>query len=162
MNNVSILGKFLIIMGAFGLFAIATAVYSGSRMWQIDVDYSALGSHETEAALNLARSNRYLLAVRAAVGDLVISSTDAGNQRAMAELTEARKAFEEFMDKSAKMSPADATDINALKARGVSLIDQSCKNTISLGASATNGPGVAESQSAYVNDCSPPFAVPWP
>jgi methyl-accepting chemotaxis protein len=157
MKNIPVISKFLVIMGAFGVFTLAVAAYVGSQMWKIDSSYSALGAGATHAAFSVARANRSLSGMRAAVADLMVASTDEENRVATALLEKERKSFSDDLDAAAKDDPALATDVEALKTRGAALIDQTCAATIKAGEAA-NTPALAiASQAQYKKDCAPAF-----
>jgi methyl-accepting chemotaxis protein len=121
MKNITIIGKFLIIMGVFGVFTLAVAAYVGSQMWKIDSSYSALGAGPTHAAFAMQRANRAFTLVRSAVADQMMASTEEENRAAVSGLEKARKTFTDELDAAAKDAPAIATDIEALKARGAAI-----------------------------------------
>jgi methyl-accepting chemotaxis protein len=102
MRNISIIGKFLLILSGFGLFTLAVSVFVCSQMWKIDSGYTALGAGPEAAAVHVAQANRQLTAMHRSIADLMISNTDAGNQAAYADLQAARKGFSDDMDAAAK------------------------------------------------------------
>jgi methyl-accepting chemotaxis protein len=157
MKNISIIGKFLLILGGFGVFTLAVAVFVGSQMSTIDSGYSALVAGPEAAAVSGARANRALTVMRRAIADLVISTSEAGHQEATADLQDARKSFADGMDAAARQSPSNAGDFQAFKARGLELVDQTCAATIKLGASATTPADVLASQNSYLKDCAVAF-----
>ena len=157
MKHISITGKFLAVMSIFGLFALSVAAFSGSRMSQIDADYSELSSHHTAATIDLLRGNRVLQNIRAAVGDLLISNTEAGNQKAMEEIKASRAAFSSTLEHAATHSDNDASAIRSLQARGATLIDVTCQHALDLGLAATAAEDVAASQAVYEKECAPGF-----
>jgi methyl-accepting chemotaxis protein len=61
MKNIPIIGKFLLVLSAFGLFTLAVAAYVSGQMWTIDSSYSALGAGSETAAIQLAVANGRLL-----------------------------------------------------------------------------------------------------
>jgi len=157
MRNISIIGKFLLILSGFGVFTLAVAVYVGGQMWKIDSSYTALGAGPEAAAVHIAQANRELTAMRRSIADLMISTTDAENQAANADLKEARKAFSDDLDDAAKAEPDSAADYQALKARGLEIVDQTCDATIKAGMAANNPTAAIASQATYLKDCSPAF-----
>jgi methyl-accepting chemotaxis protein len=157
MKNIPVISKFLVIMGAFGVFTLAVAAYVGSQMWKIDSSYSALGAGPTHAAFSMARANRSLSGLHGAIADLMIASTDEENRAATAEIAKDRKVFIDDLDASVKDDPALATDIEAIKARGAALIDQTCAGAIKAGAAANTPAAAIASQDLYKKDCAPAF-----
>ncbi len=157
MKNIPIIGKFLLILSGFGVFTLAVALYVGGQMWKIDSGYTALGAGPEAAAVHVVQANRELSAMRRSIADMVISTTDAQNQVANADLRAARKAFADDLDGAAKVEPIDGADYQALKARGFEVVDQTCAPTIKAGMSATTPAAVSASQSLYLTDCAPAF-----
>jgi methyl-accepting chemotaxis protein len=157
MKNISIIGKFLLILSGFGVFTLAVAVYVGGQMWTIDSGYTALIAGPEEAAIHAVRANRQLTSIQRSIADLMISQTETQNQAANAELQEARKKFSEEFDIAAKADPADAADFQALKARGLEIVDQTCATTIKAGLGAASPAASLASQAIYLKDCNSVF-----
>jgi methyl-accepting chemotaxis protein len=106
----------------------------------------------------IVRASRAGQQARAAIGDLLVSTTDAGNQSAMAELTAARNGFATYTDQAASADPERAAEIGKVKALGEAIFDQDCANTINLAKAATASPDVLHSQAVFQAECSPKFA----
>jgi methyl-accepting chemotaxis protein len=157
MRNISIIGKFLLILSGFGVFTLAVAVYVGSQMWKLDSGYSALGVGQQAAAVDIALANHGQATMRRSVAELLLATTDEGNRAATAELQRGLKAFSENLDAAAKADPAHASDYDALKARGLEIINQTCAPAIKAGADATAAAAVLASQASYLKDCAPAF-----
>jgi methyl-accepting chemotaxis protein len=156
-KNISIIGKFLLILSGFGCFTLAIAVYVGSQMWKIDSAYTALGAGPEAAAIDVALANRELSAMRRSIADMVISTTDADNKAAYADFEAARKTFTEDLDTAAKVEPMEAADFQALKARGLENVDRTCAPTITAGLTGTTPAAVNAAQIMYLRDCAPTF-----
>ncbi len=157
MKNISIIGKFLLILSAFGVFTLAVAVYVGNQMAKIDSGYTALGAGSQAAAVHLAQGNRELTAMRRSIADLLIATSDTQNQLAANDLKSARKAFADDLDAAASAEPNNAADYQALKSRGLEVLDQTCAPTIKNGMTATSPADVMASQALYLKDCAPAF-----
>jgi len=157
MKNIPIIGKFLLILSAFGVFTLIVAIYVGSQMWKIDSGYTALGAGPETAALDVAQANRELSAMRRSIADMVIATSNAQNQVANADLQAARKTFADNLDAAARIAPNDAVDVQALKARGLEIVDSTCAPTIKAGMSATTPTDVSASQALYLKDCAQNF-----
>jgi len=157
MKNISIINKFLLILGGFGVFTLAVAVYVGGQMWKIDSSYTALGAGPEAAAVHVAQANRELTAMRRSIADLMISTTGAQKQAANTDLQAARKAFADDLDAAAKAEPTDAAAYQALKARGLEIVGQTCDATIKAGMAANSPAAAAASQAIYLRDCGPAF-----
>jgi methyl-accepting chemotaxis protein len=137
MKNIPVLWKFLLIMTVFGAFATAVAGYSGHSMTRISTDYSSLQHNEIAASLFVAGANRSLQSVRGDIADLLVSTTDEGNQIAIGEIAASRSAFNSFLDQAAHAASSEAADLQALKARGLVVFDKVCAHAIALASAAT-------------------------
>ncbi len=157
MKHVSIIGKFLIIMAGFGLFALGVSLYSGRELTKIDAGYSALLDHESAAALYMARSNRRLQASRAAIGDLMVSRTEELNASAEKELKENTEGFAQYMDKAFAALPQN-TEIAQLKVEGLKILSTTCGPSVDAGRKATTAQQVEDSQKLFLTQCQPAFA----
>ncbi|MCY1667583.1 methyl-accepting chemotaxis protein [Rhizobium sp. SL86] len=158
MKHISIIGKFLIIMACFGLFSLGMALYSGQQMSSADESYGALIEEESAAAVYLSRANRSLQTVRASIGDLLMSRSAEGNERAEQEFKEAEASFVQYMDRVASALPARA-DIAQLKAEGLQVIDGVCAPTFKAARNATSEQDVAASQKMFLTECQPAFSA---
>jgi len=158
MKHISIVGKFMAIMALFGLFAIAIAGYSSSRIYEINGSYGDLLHRESAASLSVARANRSIQMARAAIGDLLMSRTPEGNAAATAELQHAQAGFTERMDAAIGILP-DNRDLHVLKAAGLSILQQSCAPAIKLGEAAKTEAEISASQEAFLSGCQPQFAA---
>ncbi|KQS59335.1 chemotaxis protein [Rhizobium sp. Leaf371] len=161
MKHISIIGKFLLIMAGFGLFSLATTLYSARQISAINTDYSGLISGEQSAALSIARSNRSLQAIRASIGDLLIARTRQANDAAAKELETNKAAFVTFIDAAATALP-EKTEIATLKAASVAVIETTCAPAIAAARAATSDAEISASQAKYLAECQPAFAAMTP
>ncbi len=158
MKNIPIVGKFIAIMAVFGVFSIGVAFYTGAQLRAIDTSYSNLLSGESNAALYLARANRSMQNMRAAIGDLALSRTPELNAAAEKEMLTAKESFVKFIDNAAKAVPAD-TAIGGLKTEVLKIIDELCGPTVAAAKSAVDEAAVVASQNKFLNECQPHFAA---
>ncbi len=157
MKNIPIIAKFLSVMGIFGVFAVAVAVYSTSQMRGIDNAYTALMAGNAAATIDIARANRNLESARSDIGDLMIANTPAENDAAKTAMATAEQTFSNYMDKAAAAAPAFAADIGTLKSQGLDVVDNQCGGAIAAGLKATATADIISSQQMYLDDCSPKF-----
>ena len=157
MRNISIIGKFLTIMAVFGTFALGVAAYSGWEMLGIDGRYSNLIEGKTRAGLYLARANRSLQGTRAAIGELLISSTPEGDDLAAKEIAAQRANFVKYMEIVVAVEPSNER-VQELRARGLEIIDKTCAPVIEAGRNAVAGaPDIVAVQATFMKDCAPAF-----
>ena len=157
MKNIPVIGKFLLVMSLFGVFAIGSAFFSTSNMGEIDQGYSSAISHESAVALAIARATSNLRAMRAALGELQLSTTEAGNKAAKAQFDEARDLFVKYMDFAAQVEPSSANVTNDIKERVLRQVGSVCNASIEAGARATDAAEVAAAQAMYLKECAPGF-----
>lgn len=157
MKNVSITLKIMSILGLFGLFVLGVAYYATNQISYIGGRYESLGSHETTAALSLSRASRSLQTVRASIGDLVISNTDAQNVASSKQFQISRAGFIKYIDAAAAAVPNDAGNIQALKSRALEIIDDKCGPTVAAASKATATADLIAVQQQDLQSCSPLF-----
>ena len=157
MRNVPVIGKFMLVMGLFGAFAVGLAVFSAGKMAAIDSGYSSAISHESIGAISFARASSRLNGIRAAIADLEVSNTQEGNDKAKAELNRTHAEFMMFMDRAADADPASAEATVDLKQRVLTYIASSCGASIKAGETAADPAAVTAAQALYLKDCAPGF-----
>jgi methyl-accepting chemotaxis protein len=158
MKNISIIGKVFVILAFFAVFAIVAALYASYQITVVSRNYTRLLDRNAAAAVLIVRASRGGQQARAAIGDLLVSTTDAGNVRAMAEITSAENDFTHYIDQAASLYPERAAEIAQVKAVGQTIFNQDCGNTVALARVATAVPDVLHSQSVFSTECSPKFA----
>ncbi|KPF41115.1 methyl-accepting chemotaxis protein [Rhizobium sp. AAP43] len=156
MKNIPIVGKFIAIMAVFGVFALGVAFYAGSRIQSVDRAYSGLLTQESRAAFSLARSNRAMQSMRAALGDILMSSEQAQIDAANKEFVTAKESFIKFIDTAAEAMPSE-TEIPALKTSVLQVADVACANTVAAARAATETEAVLASQRIFLTECQPEF-----
>jgi methyl-accepting chemotaxis protein len=156
MRHIPIVGKFLAIMAAFGVFSIAVALFAGFQISTIDTSYSRLLEQESSAALNIVRTNRSLQSARAAISEIIMSRTDALTQAASTDFAQARQSFDTASNQAVQAAPGDA-DIARMKADGEKLLDVTCKPAIAMGLEAKADATVASAQQEFLTHCQPAF-----
>ncbi len=157
MKNLSIMIKFLSIMGLFGVFALGVAVYAAGQIRGIDGGYRALLDGNAQAEVLLARANRAFQTARADIGEVDIATTEAGNQAATTELQQSEQKLSDNMDRAADASSDQKSQIQALKAQALDVLNNACGNAVKMGTMATNAVADALAQQEFLNNCSPKF-----
>jgi methyl-accepting chemotaxis protein len=157
MNNMPIIGKFLFIMGVFGVFVLGVAFYVTGQMRSIDSSYSNLMATNDAAALSLARASRAFQTARDGVAEITISNTDAQNASSLKIFQSGEADFKSYIEKAASLSPDHGTEIAALEQRGLNVLDNACSNAVKMGSAATSATQVTQSQQEFINNCSPQF-----
>ncbi|TWF57329.1 methyl-accepting chemotaxis protein [Neorhizobium alkalisoli] len=157
MKHVSIVVKFATIMALFGLFAIAIAGYSASRIYYMNGAYSDLLAHQNKAALMIARANRSMQMARSAIADILVSRTEEGNLAAKSDLDKALDSFVQRMDGASAVVPTDEK-IPLLKAEGLSIVNTACAPSVKRGMAATTEDEIKQAQMSFLTECQPLFA----
>jgi methyl-accepting chemotaxis protein len=157
MKHVSIVVKFATIMALFGLFAIAIAGYSASRIYYMNGAYSDLLAHQNKAALMIARANRSMQMARSAIADILVSRTEEGNLAAKSDLDKALDSFVQRMDGASAVVPTDEK-IPLLKAEGLGIVNTACAPSVKRGMAATTEDEIKQAQMSFLTECQPLFA----
>jgi methyl-accepting chemotaxis protein len=156
-KNIPIIAKFLSVMGIFGVFSLAVAVYCTMQMRTIDMQYTTLLDGRSAASLDIARASRDLQTARASIGELMISTTQAENDSASAAIDSATQAFGSYMDEAVSEVPEHAADVQTVKANALDALSRACATAIAQGKAATSPTQVISSQQEFLNNCAPKF-----
>jgi methyl-accepting chemotaxis protein len=157
MKNISITSKFFSILGAFSVFVLVSIAYSADQMDRIRNGFIGVATGPAAAATFVSVANRAFSSIHADIVQLLIETTDAGNQRAKNALIKDQARFDEMMGKAILLVPKHADDITSLKTQADTLTGQSCTKAISMAAIATTTEANAAAQNEYLTNCSPNF-----
>ncbi len=154
MKHIPVTGKVLSILGFFGAFAVISAVFSADQMQKIQTGYLRIDNSSIQAAGEVTLANRYLVAMRGDVAQIVI---DNGNMTNVAALAADRTGFDTAMNMAEAAAPADAKALRKLTIRADGLLDNDCSRTLDLGAAASTMAQISAAQVEYLESCSPGF-----
>ena len=157
MKNVPVIGKFLLVMALFGVLAVGSAFFSAGKMSEIDSGYRSAISHESTVALATARAASNVRAMRSALGELELSTTEAGNAVAKEQFEQARDQFIKYMDLVSQVEPSSANAANDIKQRVLRQVGSVCSASIEVGAKAVDPAAAAKAQALYLKECAPGF-----
>jgi methyl-accepting chemotaxis protein len=157
MKNLPIVIKILTVLGIFGVFVIAVAFYATHQMQGITGGFERVARTTTSAAESMSVANRELSQARAAVEQLLISTTDAENQAALAELKQATTAFDTQITNAAALVPDQAPALQALQARADTLLNTTCARSVTLGETANTDALDLAAQAEFLKNCDPLF-----
>jgi methyl-accepting chemotaxis protein len=158
MKNISITGKFFVLLASFGLFTLALAYYAGSQILRVDAHYYHLVTAEGEASTSLSRASQTFQTIRGAVGDILLTSNKEQEKKALEELASARQSFIGYVDRAAAALPGDGA-MAELKAKAVTVLDQSCGNAVTLGTKALTYLDMKSAMDVFFRECQPQFQV---
>jgi methyl-accepting chemotaxis protein len=169
MKNIPISGKLFLILVAFGMFVLGTALYTTGKMRQIGTGYTDAASGPATYTLYTARSSGVYAALRATIMNTTLARNAAEMQAADSEMAATRARFVDFTDHAEAAYPPQAASMQSLASQATNFVDQTCASTINLAhaaiaaqpATAIGGPTPAASQqasqAAFVADCNPAF-----
>jgi methyl-accepting chemotaxis protein len=155
--DLSILNKTLLLLGLIGLVALGGTVFSTQKMGDIDATYMTVINGSDTGMINLVRASREASLVSVAIGDLLMSTTDEGNNKAEAARRAAVEAFRRDMQSAAHALPANQSSITAIADRLQTVITGDCKEALRLGAAATTAAADAIAQAEFLKTCQPAF-----
>jgi methyl-accepting chemotaxis protein len=158
MKNISITGKFFVLLASFGLFTLALAYYAGSQILRVDAHYYHLVTAEGEASTSLSRASQTFQTIRGAVGDILLTSNKEQEKKALEELATARESFIGYVDRAAAALPGDGA-MAELKAQAVNVLDQSCGGAVTLGTKALTYLDMKSAMDVFFRECQPQFQV---
>ena len=158
MKNISITGKFFVLLASFGLFTLALAYYAGSQILRVDADYSRLVTTEGDASTSLSRASQTFQTIRGAIGDSLLTTAKEQERKAQEELATSRTLFIAQIDHAALSLPKDGS-IAELKAKAIAVLAQSCATPITLGAKALTYLDIKNAMDVFFRECQPQFQV---
>ncbi len=157
MKNLPIVTKFLAILGVFGIFVVGSTIYTTSQMRTIGSAYNHMINNQIRASDELALASRGFTGTHVNFAEVMIATTEAGDQASLATAAKDEDQFKVGMDQAAALAPQDAAAIQALKAQALQLLDGDCSAAVKLGSAATATADVISSQALFLKTCSPGF-----
>ncbi|WP_051558792.1 methyl-accepting chemotaxis protein [Allorhizobium undicola] len=156
MKNIPIIGKFLMIIGVFAVFAVAITIFAATKIRLIDDSYRSLIDHESAAATSIAQAGRSFQTVRSVIGDLMIITSLPLRKRSQEEFDQAVSGFDAAMNTAIEMQPDD-TVLKQLKADGLKTINVVCKDIVSRAQTSTDVATNEMIQKDFLQVCQPKF-----
>src|SRR3984885_9804523 len=157
MKNIPIIGKFGAILAVFGMFSIAGATYSTSQMRFLSTSYVALRNDQTDALLQLVRSQVDIQYIRGASGTLMITPAPGLAQQELARIKTYRARFAMFMGFAEAADPAEAPAIAAVKSKVLQFTAGVCTDPAALHAAAASGVNAPALPILFSEQCGPQF-----
>jgi len=154
MKNIPITGKFLSIMAIFGVFAIASTVYSTGQMRAIQAGYQRAADQPAAAAEMISHANRMLVSADQDITQLIAESEDPSMQASSGTLAFDKADFDKSMRQAAVLSQADSAAILALMKRVDGLFYNACGESVDLGLSDLED---TSAEKEFVAHCAPAF-----
>ena len=159
MKNIPIIGKFGAILAVFGMFSIAGATYSTSKMRFLTTSYVALRNDQTNALLQLVRSQVDIQFIRGASGTLMVNPAPGLTQQELATIKTYRARFAMFMGFAEAADPAEAPAIAAVKSKVLQFTAGVCTDPAALRAAAGSGVNAPPLPILFAEQCGPQFRV---
>ena len=156
MRNIPIIGKFLLVLSAFGLFVAGVTAYSTSRISFIDTAYTSLLDEDSAATLMLARASRSMVSARSAIADVLIAQTKEAKDAAVADMKLSEGFFTKQMDTAQAAAPANE-QIKSIKASVLAALNDQCGPVVAAASAATDLEANARAQADFAQTCKPAF-----
>ena len=125
MKHGPILGKFLSVMGSFGLLPLGHAFYSSSQLSYTADVYSDLLTSESTSALYLARANRNMQSIGALIAELAMVSNPDERATTLKNIDIAKKQFQKQIDKAISENP-ESNDLFQIKTSLLEIFNLTC------------------------------------
>ncbi|MGD9480153.1 HAMP domain-containing protein, partial [Shinella sp. G-2] len=158
MRNIPVIGKFLVILFAFGLFVAGVTAYSTSRTAFIDASYSDLMEQDSTATLMLARASRSLVSARSAIADILLSRDADAKKAAVADMRLSEGFFTKQMDSASAAAPEN-TRIKSIKTTALDALNGKCGSLIEAASAALGEADVDRTQGEFAATCRPAFTA---
>ena len=157
MKNVSIVGKLGLLTVLFAIFSICSAWYSTSQMSRINSGYINLRQGLAAATMRITQADIDIGTIRSDIALLVMDDDPATRTATNDNLTSYKARFSNFMDQAATGAPVEASNIEALKAQAMHIIDASCSSSVNLGLQAATPAALQSAQTVYIDNCASSF-----
>jgi len=157
MQNIPVIGKFLVIVAIFAIFAIGCIIHTTSQMSLIQKGYEAEENGPSAYAMAGLRSNGSASTMRASILALVVATTDDERKEAFKRFVASRKRFDTYGQQTLAFAGDDAPRAHELVDRIVNTVDTACAHTIALGKAAKSSADALAAQDAFNKECLPPF-----
>lgn len=156
MQNISIIGKFLTIMAAFGLFILGVVAYSSTQILDVDARYSELMVGEVVASQKLLQANRAFQTARADISEMAVARSDQQNQRALDELNTSKDTIALAFDAAIAAMPSEKHFVE-LRDQVLKVLNEGCRSSIESAARSTSEADIKTSQDLFLSECQPLF-----
>ncbi len=154
-NNLPIIGKIVSLLLLLGALSGLAAVYSGLKMQGIDDAYSDLITHGDRAAIQMARGNRAMVSILAAIYKNTIADTEAEDKKALETQKWGYDRTINLFDVAAKLAQQHADEINDITAAFKKTYDVMCAETLRLANDRTDPNGHAKARTELTKACEP-------
>ncbi|MGU3492563.1 methyl-accepting chemotaxis protein [Xanthobacteraceae bacterium A53D] len=155
LNNLAMIWKISILLLAVGAVSIGGGIYASNGLRSIDRGYSELIDGPLKATVEMARSNRFLVATIAALYQSVSAQTPRDKQVARDELATARTQSVERAKLAAQAAPAYAPQILQLEQKYSQLLAGACGEAARLADAAMDGGSRVAASAAIGATCAP-------
>ncbi|SES42586.1 methyl-accepting chemotaxis protein [Rhizobium sp. NFR03] len=156
MQNISIIGKFLTIMAAFGLFILGVVAYSSTQILNVDARYSELMVGEVVASQKLLQANRAFQTARADISEMAVARSDQQNKRALDELSVSKVTITSAFDAAIAAMPSEKHFVE-LRDQVLKVLNEGCRSSIESAARSTSEADIKTSQDLFLSECQPLF-----
>jgi methyl-accepting chemotaxis protein len=154
MKNISIVGKFLVILACFSLLSLGVSAYLVQQIKHTDTQYSLLLDQESLATLYVSRSSSRVQAIRASIAEVLLARSPEKRLKARADVEDAISKFSEFMNLAITAVP-ERTELSELAAAAKSTFADACTTTIDAGARAVTDQDRETAEQMFDTICYP-------
>jgi methyl-accepting chemotaxis protein len=151
--------KILSLIGLLAITSLAGNYYSTSQFAVIDDLDTAIINGPASATTNIARANRFMMAVQSAIYRNIVETSDEGNRAATKEQTDAVAGFDEQLADARKRMPSVADRIDALGADFQAAMTGPCAETLRIANDSTIQDGNTKAAVEMEKACKPAFAA---
>lgn len=131
-NNVPILGKILILLGALGLVAVGAALFAGQQIRQVSGDYGDALSGPAPANVALSRAGRHLVWSSRSIMQVILEDSPDAIATAREDIRKGRERFEAEVSTVIRLTPANKAEVEAIHRQYVLAYEGVCAQVVDL------------------------------
>ncbi len=155
-KNLPMFIKVLLITSPFAALAVMATIYAASQTQRIGASYADTIERDRTAVLMSVRTSGATGYAYAAIGELIVSTTPAGNAEASAHIEQAKQAALSDLDTLAALGGEYADVADRMRKATIQVIDNDCANAIRLGQGVSADDN-AKAQLAFNSECKVSF-----
>jgi len=153
-TNLPILWKITLQLALLGILSVCAVLYVGTELERTASVYGVVLDGPAKGVADLVRANREVAWVDRSVYKLAGSTTDAGNQAAVADIAEARTNLGQRLDDAKREMPDEALGIENFRGQINTALDDKCATTMHY-AESTLASDNAKAIDHMISDCDP-------
>jgi methyl-accepting chemotaxis protein len=160
-KNLSIVGKFLIVLGVFGVFVVATTIYMTTEMRGLTTGFMQDDKSAQAAAFYASEASQAASGMAADIGWLVVADDAAGKQTMEGRLSRNQALFDSALSNAAAALPARASEFEAVRQSGdTAYTTRACAQAVALGEEFPRPSGLIAANGGVFSGCEDSFMPP--